>query len=135
MIPARERTSVTEAELNQMKQILHDSMKAGAFGLSADKNLEDRPEDGSWLPSHVASKEEFLALSQVMGQFGVGHLGWTIGISDDQAGQRADAGGNGPDERPSLACGPRQRCRQLRVGGRKAAPKVFPSWPRRPHFL
>ena len=89
MIPARERTSVTEAELNQMKQILHDSMKAGAFGLSADKNLEDRPEDGSWLPSHVASKEEFLALSQVMGQFGVGHLGWTIGISDDQAGQRA----------------------------------------------
>ena len=88
MIPARERTSVTEAELNQMKQILYDSMKAGAFGLSADKNLEDRPEDGSWLPSHVASKEEFLALSQVMGQFGVGHLGWTIGISDDQAGQR-----------------------------------------------
>ena len=88
MIAARERTSVTEAELNQMKQILSDSMKAGAFGLSADKNLEDRPEDGSWLPSHVASKEEFLALSQVMGQFGVGHLGWTIGISDDQAGQR-----------------------------------------------
>ena len=88
MIPARERTSVTEAELNQMKQILYDSMKAGAFGLSADKNLEDRPEDGSWLPSHVASKEEFLALSQVLGQFGVGHLGWTIGISDDQAGQR-----------------------------------------------
>ena len=34
MIPARERTSVTEAELNQMKQILYDSMKAGAFGLS-----------------------------------------------------------------------------------------------------
>ena len=89
MIPARERTSVTEAELNQMKQILYDSMKAGAFGISADKNLEDRPEDGSWLPSHVASKEEFYALAQVMGQFGVGHLGWTIGISDDRADQRA----------------------------------------------
>jgi N-acyl-D-aspartate/D-glutamate deacylase len=89
MIPARERTSVTEAELNQMKQILYDSMKAGAFGISADKNLEDRPEDGSWLPSHVASKEEYYALAQVMGQFGVGHLGWTIGISDDRADQRA----------------------------------------------
>ena len=88
MIPARERTSVTEAELNQMKQILYDSMKAGAFGISADKNLEDRPEDGSWLPSHVASREEFLALSQVLGQFGVGHIGWTIGISDDRAAQR-----------------------------------------------
>ncbi len=88
MIPARERTSVTEGELNQMKQILFEAMQAGAFGLSADKNLEDRPEDGSWLPSHVASREEFLALSQVLSQFGVGHLGWTIGISDDQAGQR-----------------------------------------------
>ena len=88
MMPARERTSVTEAELNQMKQILYDSMKAGAFGISADKNLEDRPEDGGWLPSHVASKEEFLALAQVMGQFGVGQIGWTIGISDNRPEQR-----------------------------------------------
>ena len=89
MIPARERTSVTPGELNQMKQIVYESMKAGAFGISSDKNLEDRPEDGSWLPSHVASKEEYLALAQVLGQFGVGHIGWTIGISDDRANQRA----------------------------------------------
>ena len=89
MIPARERTSVTPGELDQMKQIVFESMKAGAFGISADKNMEDRPEDGSWLPSHVASKEEFMALAQVLGQFGVGHIGWTIGISDDRADQRA----------------------------------------------
>ena len=88
MIPARERTSVTEAELNQMKQILYEAMKAGAFGFSADKNPEDRPEDGSFLPSHVASPEEYLALSEVMGQFGVGHLGWTIGLSDDRTEQQ-----------------------------------------------
>ena len=88
MMEARERTSVTESELNQMKQILHDSMKAGAFGISADKNLEDRPEDGSWLPSHVASKEEFLGLARVMREFGVGQIGWTIGISDDRPEQR-----------------------------------------------
>ena len=81
MIPARERTSVTEAELNQMKQITYEAMKAGAFGISADKNLEDRPEDGSWLPSHVASEEEYLALAEVLGQFGVGHIGWTIRLS------------------------------------------------------
>ena len=56
-------------------------MKAGAFGFSADKNLEDRTEDGSALPSHVASPEEFLALSDVLAEFSVGHLGWTIGIS------------------------------------------------------
>ena len=91
MIPARERTSVTEAELNQMKQIVYDAMKAGAFGISADKNLEDRPEDGSWLPSHVASEEEYLALVEVMGRFGVGHIGWTIGsgyTEQDRAAQR-----------------------------------------------
>jgi len=84
MIPSRERTSVTEAELNQMKQILYDGMKAGAFGISADKNMEDRPEDGSFLPSHVASREEFMAMAEVMGQFGVGHMGWTIGMGHDE---------------------------------------------------
>ena len=84
MIPARERTSVTEAELNQMKQIMYDGMKAGAFGISADKNMEDRPEDGSLLPSHVASAEEFLAMAEVMGQFGVGHIGWTIGLGHSE---------------------------------------------------
>ena len=80
MLAARERTSVTDAELNQMKQIFHESMEAGAFGFSFNKNLEDRPEDGSSLPSHVASKEEFLALSEIVGEFGVGHMGLTLGL-------------------------------------------------------
>ena len=84
MIPARERTSVTGAELNQMKQIMHEGMKVGAFGISFDKNMEDRPEDGSFLPSHVASNEEFLAMAEVMGQFGVGHIGWTIGLGHSE---------------------------------------------------
>ena len=80
MIPARERTSVTEEELNRMKQLFHEAMKAGAFGFSSNKNMEDRPEDGSFLPSHVASEEEFLGLADVLGEFGVGHIGWTIGF-------------------------------------------------------
>jgi N-acyl-D-aspartate/D-glutamate deacylase len=53
---------VTDGELNEMKRLLYEAMKAGAFGFSADKNLEDRTEDGSALPSHVASPGEFLAL-------------------------------------------------------------------------
>ena len=80
MMPSRERTSVAEDELNLMKQILHESMKAGAFGFSFNKNMEDRPEDGSFLPSHVASEEEFRALAQVMSDFGVGHIGLTLGL-------------------------------------------------------
>jgi len=81
MIPARERTSVTDKELNSLKTIFKEAMEAGAFGFTADMNTGDRPEDGSWLPSHVASNEEYLALSEVLGEFSVGHIGWTIGQS------------------------------------------------------
>lgn len=91
MMDARQRTSVTDAELNQMKSIFYEGMQAGAFGFSTNKNMEDRPEDGSYLPSHVASDEEYLALSEVLGQFGVGHIGWTIGsghTSENRARQR-----------------------------------------------
>ncbi len=79
MMEARERTSATEAELNQMRQLFDEAMKAGAFGFSLDKNMEDRPEDGSFLPSHVASREEFVALAEVMSGYGVGHMGLTMG--------------------------------------------------------
>ena len=79
MYPARERTSVTDDELNEMKRIFHEAMQAGAFGFALDKNLEDRAEDGSVLPTVVASDEEFLALGDVMRGFGVGHIGVTIG--------------------------------------------------------
>ena len=92
MLPARERTSVTEVELDRMKQLFYEGMKAGAFGISADKNMEDRPEDGTLLPSHVASDEEYLGLAEVMSQFGVGHLGWTIGFghTEDSCREQRD---------------------------------------------
>ena len=92
MLPSRQRTSVTEAELNRMKQLFHDAMKAGAFGFSADQNMEDRPEDGTWLPSHIASKEEFLGLAEVLSEFNVGHMGWTIGLghSPEEREQQRD---------------------------------------------
>ena len=92
MIPARERTSVTEAELGRMKQLFYEGMKAGAFGFSADKSMEDRPEDGSFLPSHVATNEEYLGLAEVLSEFGVGHMGWTVGTGhtpEGRATQRA----------------------------------------------
>ena len=80
MVPARERTSVTEAELNRMKELFHEALEAGAFGFSFNKNMEDRPEDGSFLPSHVAADEEFHALAEVLCPFGIGHIGLTLGF-------------------------------------------------------
>ena len=91
MLPARQRTSVTEAELHQMKQLFYEGMQAGAFGFAGHRNMEDRAEDGSFLPSHMASKEEYLALAEVMSEFGVGHIGWTVGTHTygDRDEQRA----------------------------------------------
>ena len=80
MIPARERTSVTGTELNRMKELFHEAMQVGAFGFSLNLNMEDRAEDGGSLPSHVASEEELLGLAEVLGEFGVGHMGQTIGL-------------------------------------------------------
>ena len=91
MMASRERTSVTDVELNEMKRIFYEAMQAGAFGFSADMNTGDRPEDGSWLPSHVASNEEYLGLSEVLSEFGVGHIGWTI----------AQSGGLPPEKSPA----------------------------------
>ena len=88
MISARHRTSVTDAELNQMKELLYQGMKAGAFGFALDKSMEDKAEDGGLLPSHVASEEEFLALAEVMGEFGVGHIGFTVGLGLELAKRR-----------------------------------------------
>ena len=76
MLPARERTSVTDDELNQMKQSFYEAMKAGAFGFSGNQSLEDRNEDGGPLPSQIASKKEWLGLAEVLGEFGVGTMGW-----------------------------------------------------------
>jgi N-acyl-D-amino-acid deacylase len=54
MQAARQRTSMTEAELQRMQQLLYEAMQAGAFGFSADQNLEDRTEDGSALLKHFS---------------------------------------------------------------------------------
>src|SRR5712691_1012430 len=64
-------------------------VNVGALGFSRDKNMEDRTEDGSPLPSMVASDEEFLALAEVLGAFGVGHMGLTLGFGLTPAQRQA----------------------------------------------
>ncbi len=79
---SRERVNATEKEINQMKAIVHEAMKAGAFGWSSMKTLLNRPDDGRFIPSQVASNEEYLALAEVMAEFGVGSIGWTRGAAE-----------------------------------------------------
>ena len=82
MDESRSRVHATEKELNQMKALQHEAMKAGAFGWAAMKTLANRPDDGRFIPSQVASNEEFLALAEVMSEFGVGCMGWTRGPAE-----------------------------------------------------
>src|SRR5437773_11184935 len=58
------------------------NMAAGAFGWSSMKTLINRPDDGRFIPSQVASNEEYLALAQVLSEFGVGSIGWTRGAAE-----------------------------------------------------
>jgi N-acyl-D-aspartate/D-glutamate deacylase len=69
-------------EIAQMQAIQREAMRAGAFGWSAMKTLANRPDDGRFIPSQVASNEEFLALAKVLNEFGVGHIGWTRGPAE-----------------------------------------------------
>jgi N-acyl-D-aspartate/D-glutamate deacylase len=92
MMEARERKAVTPDELARMKDLFREGMQAGAFGIAGNRSAEDHPEDGGYLPSHVASDEEWLALAEVLGEFPVGHLGWDIGnvpMFDDRPQQHA----------------------------------------------
>ena len=92
MKPARDRTSVNKDELEEMKRLFREGMQAGAFGIAGNRSAEDHPEDGGYLPSHVASDEEWLALAEVLGEFDVGHIGWDIGnvpMFDDRPQQHA----------------------------------------------
>ncbi len=79
---SRTRVRATDREIKEMQRIIHEAMKAGAFGWSAMKTLANRPDDGRFIPSQVASNDEFLALAQVLSEFGVGHIGWTRGPAE-----------------------------------------------------
>jgi N-acyl-D-aspartate/D-glutamate deacylase len=80
---AGERTWVTQNEQEQLLTLYREAMDAGAFGFSANKNLVDRPADGGYLPTHVASDEEFIALAEVLGGYGIGSITWTLGVVDE----------------------------------------------------
>ncbi|PKB72771.1 MAG: hypothetical protein BZY75_05340 [SAR202 cluster bacterium Io17-Chloro-G7] len=79
---SRERVNATDKETKQMQAIVRESMEAGAFGWSSMKTLLNRPDDGRFIPSQVASNEEYLALAETMADFGIGSIGWTRGQAE-----------------------------------------------------
>lgn len=68
---ATERAA-TDAELHAMQEVVRDAMRAGACGFSTSESSTHFFGDGTPVPSRVAPRDEFRALSAVLGEFGRG---------------------------------------------------------------
>ncbi len=64
----------TDTELEQMKLLLHESLRAGGMGFSSTLSVTHNDGDGKPVPSRHASREEILELGRVVSE----HPGTTI---------------------------------------------------------
>jgi len=58
----------TAAEVEQMAELLHESIEAGGLGFSSSVSVTHNDADGHPVPSRFASREEFMRLCEVTGQ-------------------------------------------------------------------
>jgi len=59
----------TRAELDQMKELLRESIRGGAMGLSSTVSVTHNDADGTPVPSRHASREEIVELYGVLSEF------------------------------------------------------------------
>ncbi len=68
-------------ELAEIRHLLREGLEAGGFGFSGTFSMANRDFDGGYLPTHVASREEFLAMAALVGEYNRGSIEWTVGAS------------------------------------------------------
>jgi N-acyl-D-aspartate/D-glutamate deacylase len=64
----------TPEQIDQMKAIIREGIKAGAIGLSFERNIRHVDLEGRVTPCNVASSEELLAVSEALGEVGAGSI-------------------------------------------------------------
>jgi N-acyl-D-aspartate/D-glutamate deacylase len=69
----------TPDQIAQMKHILREALNAGGFGFSGTFSMANRDYDGGYLPTQVASREEFLEMATVLRDYNRGSIEWTMG--------------------------------------------------------
>lgn len=69
----------TNDQVGQMKNILREALNAGGFGFSGTFSMANRDYDGGYLPTQVASREEFLEMATVLRDYNRGSIEWTMG--------------------------------------------------------
>jgi N-acyl-D-aspartate/D-glutamate deacylase len=62
----------TPGHIAQMKHILREALNAGGFGFSGTFSMANRDYDGGYLPTQVASREEFLEMATVLRDYNRG---------------------------------------------------------------
>jgi N-acyl-D-aspartate/D-glutamate deacylase len=66
--------AATPDEIEQMKDILREGLRAGAIGFSTNQNRRHMREDGRPIPSRLATDEEILELAGVLGELNRGSV-------------------------------------------------------------
>jgi len=69
----------TDDEIERMKNILKESMRAGAIGFSTNQNPVHMRSDGRPIPSRLAAKREILELAGVLGDLSRGSVQISVG--------------------------------------------------------
>lgn len=69
----------TAEEIQKMRDIVRQGMRAGALGFTTDKNPNHLNDEGRPIPSVAASEEEFLSICEVLGELGAGVIQTSAG--------------------------------------------------------
>ncbi len=64
----------TPEQIAQMKEIVREGIRAGALGLSSERNLRHMDLENRLLPANAAPPDEFLAVAQALAEVGAGSI-------------------------------------------------------------
>ena len=64
----------TPEQIAQMKEIVREGIRAGALGLSSERNLRHMDLENRLLPANAAPPDEFLAVAQALAEMGAGSI-------------------------------------------------------------
>ena len=64
----------TPEQVEQMKEIVREGIRAGALGLSSERNLRHMDLENRLLPANAAPPDEFLAVAQALAEVGAGSI-------------------------------------------------------------
>ena len=89
------RRPATETEINEMRRIVLEAVKAGAIGFATSTLEQHNGEGGIPMPSRLADEKEMLALTGALGEAGRGIFMLTKGMTSTIPWLEKIAGANG----------------------------------------